>query len=345
MSEFKVNTITNRDGSYGPQVCGITTFGSSGLTLPSGPTEMRGGRGRGITGGGFVSPSSQNVMDFIEIASAGNAQDFGDLTVILRNIATCASSTRGIFAGGQTPSNSDVIMFTTISSSGGANDFGALRAAMTNSNDGVISDNTRGIILYGSPSSLPSNANQGTLDFITISTTGDSSRFGELSVARRHTATMASPTRGVFATGKNDTTSTYLKVIDFVIIQTQGTAVTFGEISTNGREQAVGAGNKTRGLIAGGLNSPTPFQSIDFITLATEGNGQDFGDLSGNRYGIASMSNSTRASFAAGTTPSNTNIIEFVAIASLSSATDFGDLTVARTVPQGLSDTHGGLAQ
>ena len=45
MSEFKVNTITNRDGSYGPQVCGITTFGSSGMQLPSGPTEMRGGRG------------------------------------------------------------------------------------------------------------------------------------------------------------------------------------------------------------------------------------------------------------------------------------------------------------
>ena len=53
MSEFKVNTITNRDGSYGPQVCGITTFGSSGMQLPSGLTEMRGGRGRGVFGGGY----------------------------------------------------------------------------------------------------------------------------------------------------------------------------------------------------------------------------------------------------------------------------------------------------
>ena len=41
MSEFKITTITNRDGSHGPQICGITTFGSSGMTLPSGPTEMR----------------------------------------------------------------------------------------------------------------------------------------------------------------------------------------------------------------------------------------------------------------------------------------------------------------
>jgi len=350
MSEFRVNSITNQDGSAGPQVCGVSTFsGESGVQIPSGSSDFRrldgGGRGRGITGGGFVSPSSQNVMDFIEIATTGNATDFGDLTVILRNIATCASSTRGIFASGQTPSDSSVIMFTTISSSGGANDFGNLRQAMTNSNDGCLSDNTRGIILYGSPTSLPTNANQGTLDFITIPTTGDSTRFGELSVRRRHAASMASPIRGVFASGKEDIGSTYLKVIDFVIIQTQGTAVTFGEVSTNGREQAVGAGNQTRGLIAAGFNSPTLFQSIDFITLATEGNGQDFGDLSANRYGLASMSSSTRATFAAGTTPSNTNAIEFVTISTTGNATNFGDLTVARTVPQGLSDAHGGLAQ
>ena len=349
MSEFRVNSITNQDGSAGPQVCGVSTFiGKSGVQIPSGSSEFRrqdgGGRGRGINGGGFVSPSSQNVMDFIELATLGNAQDFGDLTTILRNIATCASSTRGIFAGGQSPSVSNVICFTTISSSGGANDFGDLRQPMTNSNDGCLSDNTRGIILYGGPTSLPTSVGQGTLDFITIPTTGDSTLFGELSEPRRHTASMASPTRGVFASGKNDSLSSYLKVIDFVIIQTQGTAVTFGEIITSGREQSVGAGNKTRGLIAGGLN-PTPFDSIDFITLATTGNSQDFGDLSGNRFGMSSMSSSTRATFAGGSAPGNSDIMEFVTISSTGNVTDFGNLTVARTVGGGLSDTHGGLAQ
>ena len=77
MSEFKVNTITNRDGSHGPQVCGITTFGSSGMTLPSGPTEFRGGRGRGVFCGG-ETPSKVKTLDKIEIATTGNATDFGD---------------------------------------------------------------------------------------------------------------------------------------------------------------------------------------------------------------------------------------------------------------------------
>ena len=100
MSDFKVDTITNRDGSYGPQVCGITTFRSSGVTLPSGPTEMRGGRGRGVFGAG-ATPSSTSVMDVIEIATAGNAVDFGDDFLSRQeNYAAFASYTRGINAGG-----------------------------------------------------------------------------------------------------------------------------------------------------------------------------------------------------------------------------------------------------
>ena len=102
MSEFKVNTITNRDGSYGPQVCGITTFGSSGMTLPSGPTEFRGGngsggvRGRGLFVGG-EAPSRLNVIDKIEIATTGNSTDFGDLSQgAVQNPGACSNGHGGL---------------------------------------------------------------------------------------------------------------------------------------------------------------------------------------------------------------------------------------------------------
>ena len=78
MSEFKVNTITNRDGSHGPQICGITTFGSSGMQLPSGPTEFRGGRGRMVTYGGADGSVYVNGMNVMDIATTGSAVDFGD---------------------------------------------------------------------------------------------------------------------------------------------------------------------------------------------------------------------------------------------------------------------------
>ena len=338
MSDLRINNITDRTGDTGPVFAGVSTVTSTGaFTIPVGPTEMRGGRGRGITGGGFVSPNSQNVMDYVEIATTGNALDFGDLTSILRNIATCASSTRGTFAGGQAPSDTNIICYTTISSKGGASDFGDLTTTNTNSNDGVLSDNTRGIILFGSPAGV-----QGTLEFITISTTGDSSDFGELSLKRRHTASMASPTRGIFASGKEDVGSTFLKLIDYVTIQTRGTAVKFGETLAIASEQSVGAGNKTRGLICGGL-TPSLLDTIEYITIATEGTALDFGNLTDSRHGSSSMSSSTRACVGGGTAPGNSDIIDYVTIASTGNATDFGNLTVARTVPQGLSDVHGGL--
>ena len=84
MSEFKVNTITNRDGSYGPQVCGITTFGSSGMQLPSGPTEFRGGRGRCVFFGG--DPADPGNMTSVDIATKGDGSDFGNLA---NNLSNC----------------------------------------------------------------------------------------------------------------------------------------------------------------------------------------------------------------------------------------------------------------
>ena len=79
MSEFKITSITNRDGSHGPQICGIVTFTGSGLTLPNG--TLAGPRGRGVFCGG-ETPSKVNTLDKIEIATTGNAQDFGDLLAL-----------------------------------------------------------------------------------------------------------------------------------------------------------------------------------------------------------------------------------------------------------------------
>ena len=206
-------------------------------------------------------------------------------------------------------------------------------------NCGVLSDNTRGIMMNG-------EGYQGRLEFITMATTGDSSEFGTVT-PRRHAATIASTTRGVFCSGKDDdVTSTYIKPIDFILIQSKGESVAFGE-TLIAVEQNVGAGNKTRGLIAGGFNpsfSPdTRVNQIQYITIATEGNSIDFGDLSATRFGAASMSSSTRAIFAGGSQPGNQNIMEYVTIATTGNVTDFGDMSTVRTVAGGLSDVHGGL--
>ena len=80
MSELRINNITDRAGSSGPIIAGVSTVTStSHMVMPSGPTEMRGGRGRGIIAGGD-NPTFLSSMEFVEIATTGNSTDFGDMS-------------------------------------------------------------------------------------------------------------------------------------------------------------------------------------------------------------------------------------------------------------------------
>ena len=100
MSDLKINNITDRTGSAGPIIAGVSTVSSTGaFTVPVGPTEYRGGRGRGVFAGGY-NPGGNNTMEYIEIATTGNATDFGDLNKNSSNAAAFGSSTKGIFCGG-----------------------------------------------------------------------------------------------------------------------------------------------------------------------------------------------------------------------------------------------------
>jgi hypothetical protein len=83
---------------------------------------------RGIWGGGST-PAIQNVLQYVTIASTGNAVDFGDLTLTIQSLASCASPTRGIFAGGFTPTIVNTIDFIPYSTLGNAQDFGDLTVA------------------------------------------------------------------------------------------------------------------------------------------------------------------------------------------------------------------------
>ena len=90
---------------------------------------------RGLTfGGRYPGQSGIDEIDFITIATEGNAQDFGDLRVALHESGALASSTRGINFGGETAPNSgallNVIEYVQISTGGDAADFGDLLAAV-----------------------------------------------------------------------------------------------------------------------------------------------------------------------------------------------------------------------
>jgi len=79
---------------------------------------------KGLFGGGLAGSVIQNVIDYITIATLGNAADFGDLTEARDGLSACSSATRGVFGGGYPPYN--VIDYITIATLGNAADFGDL---------------------------------------------------------------------------------------------------------------------------------------------------------------------------------------------------------------------------
>ena len=203
---------------------------------------------RGIFAGGKSNPSPANLhedtIQYITIASEGDAVDFGNLTVARSHCDSAGSSTtRAVFAGGTSPTQHNTMDYVTISSTGDAIDFGDLQAGYGRQ-DGIVSSATRGIIAGGYEDS-PYNAHVNTIRYITIATTGDAQDFGDLNQDEVYSAGMSSPTRGVFAGGSDPTVS---NVIDYITIQTLGNALDFGDITTTGRAQAGGCSNGHGGL-------------------------------------------------------------------------------------------------
>ena len=85
---------------------------------------------RGVLAGGYTPAAWVNTIDYIMIATAGNAVEFGDLTEPRGDFSgTISSETRGCFAGGYFPSPQiryNVIDYVTIATQGNALDFGDL---------------------------------------------------------------------------------------------------------------------------------------------------------------------------------------------------------------------------
>ena len=344
MSEIKVNSISSLNGANGPVISGIATMVSSGaMLLPRGDTAYRGGRGRGVFGGGADAPSTvgMNIIDYITIATLGNALDFGDLNTISSYSAPVSSSTRGVFAGGvgtpSSPYRVNSISYITISATGNSFDFGDLTTIRYTS--GSCSDSTRGIVAGGdTPIVIKS------IDYITISTLANASNFGDLTVETEEFSGCSSPIRGIFGGGANPGV-TYTNVIEYVTISTLGDAQDFGDLTQSKRVMG-SSSSPTRAIFFGG-NTGSGVNTIEYVTIASLGDGIDFGDLITATRNNTSCSSSIRGISAGGglspSSPAYSDSIEYVTIATLGNAADFGNLTDARSGLKGLSDSHGGL--
>ena len=343
MSEFRIDQIKNQDATGGPNIAGITTFtGTSGIVMPSGDTTYRGGRGRGVFGGGRTSTGIKERMDIFTISTLGNGLDFGNLTSATSEFGGCASSTRGIFMGGeQFPANINVIQYLTISQLGNTLDFGDLTSVRRANT--CLSNNVRGISLGGNTSPDTGAGGKTDIEYITIATKGNSSKFGDLTTDSSYGMAGASTTRGIIALGNNPFISPFglhTNVVEYITISTEGNSKDFGDLTVSRREGS-GASNSTRAVIFGGNDPSGNKNVIDYMTIASLGDAIDFGDCINGSSLSNACSSPTRAIF--GDMTSDGDSVSYVTINTLGNAQDFGNLDLARNQTAGFSDSHGGL--
>ena len=339
---IRFNTDTANLEYFRGKTIGWSQFELVTPNLGGGTGSNTGLGARGIFAGGQNVPGSDkfNTIDFITIATLGNAQDFGDLSDTVNTAATTASRTRGIIAGGY-PTRGD-IDFITIASTGNATDSGS-DLSVNRNNHAACSDGNRAVFSGGYTGSLIN-----TIDYITIAAIGTAQDFGDLNNGTSSHASCESSTRGIIAGGASPNLSSpnNSNVIDFITIASTGNATDFGDLTQRRGSLDCGFGNSTRGIFAGGY-APGDQNTIDFITIATLGNATDFGDTTFALSQAGGCASPTRGVIGGGIggSPSraHSNIIQFVTILSTGNAADFGDLSQSRNALRGTSNAHGGL--
>jgi hypothetical protein len=272
-------------------------------------------------------------MVYVTIATTGNSLNFGNLTQARAGLAACASSTRGVFAGGSTNSSGnavDTIDYITIASTGAATDFGDLvgvRFAIAGCSSGAAAvqptpTSSEIALIGGGENSAP--LTQTVIQYINIATTSNTYMFsGGLTQQTYDAGGCASSTRFLIG-GGTDGTGTRTNVISYGTFSTFGQNTDFGDLTTI-RSRVASCSNSTRGVWAGGILGPS--NVIDYVTIATTGNATDFGDMTQATQWMTGCASTTRGLFGGGFTSVTVNIIEYITIASASNATDFGDLT------------------
>ena len=321
---------------------------------------------RGIWGGGSQNNSGYTTcIDYVSISVIGNAVDFGDLTGH-GDPGQSASTSNGVsarglfFGGGISSGYYNGISYVTITSAGNSTDFGDSALQGRSSSMSVSNGtNDRAVWCGGSiTGSHPAGPQREFMDYVTVSSAGNASDFGDMIDERGSGASFSNGVhdRGILYAGyEGFTYNTPFEKIEYITIQSTGNGTTFGNANMvdysanpNGLAAVGGCSNDTndRGIKMGG-NEPAPagkVNTIDYLNIVSLGDSMSFGTITtATGSGMCCVSDGTGerglgAGGSVGSPSADVNTIEYVTISTPSDAADFGDLTEARHWHAGCSN-------
>ena len=185
-----------------------------------------------------------------------------------------------------------------------------------------------------------------TIEFVTVSTFGDSQDFGDLTAAGaiHGKQGVCTETRMLFSGG-------YINnAIEFITVASTGDSTDFGDMSFR-RYAHTGVNDTIRGILGGGA-STTPFvpshgaetNMIEYVTIAQQGNAVDFGDMVHTKSTQASVNSTTRGIIQRSNTPLGpVGVMDTIIMRSTGNATDFGDVSSSQELSGGICNATRGI--
>ena len=315
--------------------------------------------GKTITSNGDPAPSNftPQVGDDRQITFEGVTKINTDAYFYLPTGDTITRNSRSgrgiIFSIGATTSyfgnaTTKGIQYWHIPSGGIGLDFGEL--VTLRESPSVFSSSTRGFAAGGANYEVDPATFTNSIEFITLSSTGNGVDFGDLNGPRVGGMGLSDSTRGIVGGGINSPASPGYQVsIDYVTMASTGNAIDFGDFSSHSgsplshRERGASFASPTKGIFAGGKASPAFQNTIEYITIASKGDTINFGDLWDQLDVPTGCSSSTRGIIAGGTTPTYQNAISYITMASTGNTKDFGDLSDTQSGRTSMSNSIRGV--
>jgi len=249
---------------------------------------------------------------------------------------------RGVlFCGSDDGTRTNQMQYITIPTTGNAVNFGDCSAAYDVVNNVTCSNGSNDrCVSAGGMNGAPTPIYVDTMEYVTVTTTGNSTDFGNISDGARQNMTgtdNGTNDRGFFAGGYNTPTGDVAD-IRFISVSSTSNTSDFGDLSSNDiwdggcatSEGALG----DRAIVMGGARSGAR-DTVQYYLMSTPGNSIGFGTLSTTRYATAAMSNEVRAICSGGYQYPNgdagagycTLSCDYFTISTTGNATVFGNMT------------------
>ena len=274
--------------------------------------------GRGVFG---VGTDTNLTLDYITIATTGNATDFGDGWYLRESGGACSDGTRGFWYGGLNSAN-------IVSNNGYSITFATLGNA-TNSIGDVNNPRARGsmcsnkdyLIHTGGQSGYNTNTTNTIIRFTVASSYMSGSSFGNMSTTRMGHSMWNDTSRYLTFSGTNSTAD-----IAAGSFTSNAGASWIAQLTGNGSQPTGAAGDEIRAITFAG----TTGTQLDTVVIQNNSNATSFGQLNTNFSKPGACTNATRIVFGGSSYGGTYNHMSHVTIATTGNGSDFGDLTVAR---------------